>query len=224
MVPRLRVIKGGKYTEESTSAVVRLFSATSLVDNFRGRDGVRLNWIYAGRTKPVAPFHALIDDYSGIDEGMRPYFEDYVKELFTEEEVLPLQDFVSKEFGSSLQLKEVTLPVSSLFIPMPFKGITAGEQRGFYHPADQQDELPFQVCAYFDLNSCPSSVCMQEETRERGVTYLREAIKALGLQPELNDEEIAEAVERLYNRFGLHVQLGRSLEDRLKEREEHLGS
>jgi hypothetical protein len=217
------VIKGGKYTEEPVLSKVKLFSAYSLVDNYCGRDGVRLNWIYMGRKKPAVPFQAAIEDYSGIDEGMRPYFEDYVNELFTEEEVLSLQDFSSRNLEVSLQLKEVKLPVPGVFIPMPFNGIPAGEGRGFYHPREQENELPFQVCAYFDLRSCPASVCMQKEPREHGVAYLREAIKALGLNAELNMEQLSAAVESLYNRFGLQVQLGKNMEERLRERKEHLG-
>jgi hypothetical protein len=221
-VAKLQMIKGGKYTEEPLPSAVKLFSAYSLVDNYRGRDGVRLNWIYMGRKKPVVPFQALIEDHSGIDEGMRPYFEDYVKELFTEEEIRLLKDFVSNRLEINLEPKEVTLPIASLFIPMPFNGISAGEGRGFYHPREVENELSFQVCAYFDFRNCPPSVCMQKEPREHGVTYLREAIKALGLKADLNVEQLSAAVESLYNELGLHVEQGKSMEDRLKERKEHL--
>jgi hypothetical protein len=222
-VARLRVIKGGKYTEEPVPSTVKLFSAYSLVDNYCGRDSVRLNWIYMDRKKPAIPFQAAIEDYSEIDEGMRPYFEDYVKELFTEEEVQSLQDFSSRNLEVSLHLKEVRLPIPGVFIPMPFNGIPAGEGRGFYHPREQNNGIPFQVCAYFDLRSCPASVCMQKEPREHGVAYLREAIKTLGLEADLKIEQLSMAVESLYDRLGLYVQLGKKMEDRLKERKEHLG-
>jgi hypothetical protein len=35
--------------------MVQLFDVYSIVDNFRGRDGVQLRWICRQRERPVAP-------------------------------------------------------------------------------------------------------------------------------------------------------------------------
>ena len=84
---KLRLIQGGKEDREPETHRIRLFSAYSLVDNFRGHDRVRLNWIHLQRRIPPASYGRLIEGYAQINERVRIFFEDYVKELFTEQEI-----------------------------------------------------------------------------------------------------------------------------------------
>lgn len=80
--------------------MMRLFSAWSIVDNVDEYEGVTINWCYAGRKKPLAPYDELIADYHSLDRIIRQYMEDYVCELFTEEEIMSLRAYLLRRSPS----------------------------------------------------------------------------------------------------------------------------
>jgi hypothetical protein len=218
---KLRVIKGGKHRSPSAPKM-RLFSAYSVVDNFQGHDCVKLNWIFLDRKFPVAGFDKLIDCYGQIDERMRSYFEEYVKELFTEDEIEALGRYVKDNLRVDVQAAEEPMPISCVFVPMPYKEIKPGGSRGFYHLSPgERDELPFKACAYYDLSKSPPSVFIESEARERGVAFLKESLQSLGLEIELEDGVLRSIVEKVYDGSGLIVEKGKTKDDRLKARSEY---
>jgi hypothetical protein len=216
---QLRLINGGKLKEQPASFNVRLFSAYSIVDNYCGRDRVRFNWIYLDRQCSVAPYEGLINGYKNIDERIRPCFEAHIDELFTEDEVEALESFLTESLGTNLHKTEEALPSSSLFVPMPYRDVPTGIGRGFYHFPDVDcSMLPFKVCAYFDLRNCPPSIALQRDARENGMDFLKEALDALGLAGKVTPQEHDEALDLIYDRWGLFVQRGKTREEREKER------
>jgi len=207
----LKIINGGKQKEEEHACLtVKLFSASSVVDSFCGRDGVRFNWFYMGREKPVAPYERLICGYKCLDKRVRPYFEDHMKELFTKDELEALNGYLLKSHalpGATFETSEEALPASGVFIPMPFSGVPIGEGRGIYHPPeDERSDLPFKVAAYFDLRKCPPSKTIPDGSKKRGITFLMEALKALGLEGGISTTQLESTVEALYTGHGFHVQ------------------
>jgi hypothetical protein len=206
----LRVINGGKLKEEEFSCLtVKLFSASSVVNNFRGHDGVKFNWFYVGRENPVAPYDRLICGYKCIDKRVRPYFEEHMNELFTEDELEALKAYLLKSpfQGGTLEACEEALPASNLFIPMPFfSGVPIGEGRGLYHPPEEEHSLPFKVAAYFDLRNCPASSTLTDDSKQNGINFLAEALSILGLRAGVSTIELESTVENLYASHGFHVQ------------------
>ncbi len=216
---QLRVIKGGKTEGNCECSNVRLFSAYSLVDNYQGRDSVRFNWIYLEREAPVASYEQLIGDYKCIDERVRPYFEEYVKELFTEEEIEMLRSYLFESKGAVLQVNEEPVPAMSVFVPMPYQGMPPGSGRGFYYLSEnKQCELPFRAAAYFDLRNCPASIALQHESKKSGCIFLQQALHQMGLSDHMSKEQLERAVEAIYDSHGLFVERGKTRDERMKER------
>lgn len=217
---QLRVINGGKSRGESCHPDVRLFSAYSLVDNYQGCDGVRLNWVCLERENPVAPYEGLIEGYKNLDERVRPYFEEFIRELFTEDEIQSLENYLMENYSSDLHIHEETLPASSIFIPMPFRQACFGKGRGFHYLfEDAHYDLPFKVGAYFDLRNCPPSIALQPTMKAKGLAYLEEAMRHLGLDCRFPESALEDTVESLFNRMGLYVEQGKTKEERIRERE-----
>lgn len=220
---KLKVIKGGKPQPPACIPEVRLCSAYSLVDNFHGHDGVKLNWIYLNRTKPVGAFEHLINNYRRTDKTVRTFLEHYVMELFTSEEAEKLRSYLLQTQDIELHIHEESLPVSGGPMPMPYRQAPLGTGRGFYHlPEPDRRLLPFEVCAYYDVSACPPSIEIQRELKERGAAYLEEAVRLLGLPLSSSRGQIEAVVEALYDRHGFYVGSGGNREDRLKEKEEFL--
>jgi hypothetical protein len=217
---QLRVINGGKSKVGHCHPSVRLFSAHSLVDNFQGSDGVRLNWVCLERENPVAPYETLIEGYNDLDERVRSYFEEFIRELFTEDEIRLLEAYLVETVGPELHIQEEPLPASSIFIPMPFRQVCFGKGRGFHNLfGEAQYDLPFKAGAYYDLRNCPPSVALQPTTREMGLAYLQQALKFLGLESQTLNVPLENTVEALFNEMGLYVEKGKTKEERIRDRE-----
>lgn len=216
---KLSVIQGGKGGNGREDRQPRLFSAYSMVDDFKGYDRVRLNWIYLERQAPSWPYGKLIDGYAQIGEQVRHFFEQYVKELFTEEEIEMLRVHLKAGFGSNFTVNEEQLPVQSVFIPMPYRQIKPGGPRGFFKPAGETKVgLPFDFCGYFDFSRCPPSLLLQSEAERNGVDFLRQSLLELGIDPTAYELRLKAAVERAYDEKGLLVCLGKTRGERIKER------
>lgn len=221
---RLRLIQGGKDGRGPENLKVRLFSAYSMVDDFKGYDCVRLNWICLERKSPVAPYGALIDGYAQISEQVRHFFEQYVKELFTEDEVELLGGRIKAVFSENFIINEETVPFPSVFIPTPYRQIKPGEPRGFFKPAGESEaDLPFDFCGYYDLSRCPPSLDIQSEAREKGVEFLRESLKELGIDAAEYEPSLRGAVEKIYDERGLRVDRGKTREERIRKRSQYFG-
>lgn len=89
----------------------RLYSASSVVDEFSGFDDVTLIWTAFARGSPVAPYEECIAGYRGIRPRLRHFAESAVDELFTLEEAEELSEFLRWAFGVEAEIHEVSLPL-----------------------------------------------------------------------------------------------------------------
>jgi hypothetical protein len=216
---KLRLIRGGKEGVAQENLKLRLFSAYSLVDDFKGYDRVRLNWICLERRSPAGPYSKLIEGYAQIGDQVRPFFEQYVKELFSEDEVGLLGSYLKGSLGAGFVSNEELVPIPSVFIPRPFRQIKPGGPMGFFKPAACGGQcLPFDFCGYYDLSRCPPSLRVQPEAAEKGVEFLRESLRELGIDPEGYEPLLKSAVEKVYDERGLMVEQGKTREERIRER------
>ena len=215
---KLRLIRGGK-GEKRENLKIRLFSAYSIVDDFKGYDHVRLNWICLERKSPIAPYGELIEGYAQIGEQVRPFFEQYVKELFTEDEIGLLSEHLKGVLGATFTTDEEPVPLPSALIPKPFRQIKAGGPMGFFKPAaGGEQRFPFDFCGCYDLSRCPPSLIVQAEVTENGAEFLRESLKELGIDPAGYEPLLKSVVEKVYDERGLRVEQGKSREERMRER------
>jgi len=216
---KLRLIRGGKDGKARENLKIRLFSAYSTVDDFKGYDRVRLNWICLERRSPLTPYSSLIEGYAQISEQVRPFFEQYAKELFTEDEIGLLESHLDDGFGADFTTNEELVPLPSVFIPRPFRQIRPGGPMGFFKPAAGGEQgLPFDFCGYYDLSRCPPSLVVQPEAAEKGVEFLRESLRQLGIDPAQYEPLLESAVEKVYDERGLVVDQGKTREERIRER------
>jgi hypothetical protein len=216
---KLRLIRGGKEGQAPENQKIRLFSAYSMVDDFKGYDRVRLNWVCLERRSPLAPYSRLIEGYAQIGEQVRPFFEQYAKELFTEDEIGLLGSHLQGGLGVGFTANEELIPLPSVFIPRPFRQIKPGGPMGFFKPAGGGVQgLPFDFCGYYDLSRCPPSLVVQPEAVEKGVEFLRESLRELGIDPAGYEPLLKPAVEKVYDERGLMVDRGKNRKERIRER------
>jgi hypothetical protein len=215
----LRLIRGGKGEKAQKDLKIRLFSAYSIVDDFKGYDHVKLNWICVERRSPIAPYGKLIEGYAQISPHLRPLFEQYVNELFTEEEIGLLRNYLRGDLGAGFTSEEDPVPVSSEFIPKPLRQIKTGERMGLFKPeTGGERSLPFDFCGCYDLGRCPPSLGVPPEVTDKGVEFLRESLRELDIDPAGYEPLFNSAVEKIYDEKGLMVEQGKTREERIRER------
>ncbi len=219
----LKVINGGKTRNDECRTEVKLFSAVSIVNNFQGRDNVRLNWICTGRNGSDTIHDKMIAGRCSANETIAPYLMEHMRELFTEDEIQYLKDYLLNAHGMEIEAREEDMAAFDVFMPMPYGNIPAGKDRGFYHlPEDKRWTMPFSVSAFYDLCKCPVSLSLHEETKEKCGLYLLEALKSLGLEGHVGVDQVQAAVEMLYDKHGLYVRQGKNREMRLREKLDQL--
>ena len=91
--------------------MIKLYSAESIVFNFKGYNGVKLIWYHLERDKPVAPYNELIKDYYDLRRAERYPAEYRVDEYLAENEVSELGDYLKKAEGVEIEVHKVELPL-----------------------------------------------------------------------------------------------------------------
>jgi hypothetical protein len=67
-----------------------LYRVHSTAKEFRGFKNVDIDWFMLGRDRPIAPYADLIIGYAGMAANERPYAEDLLNDLFTEDDARAL--------------------------------------------------------------------------------------------------------------------------------------
>lgn len=131
-------------------AFMELFTAYSIVDNFKGFKNVHFYWFCSNREQPPAPFHELINNYNNLDDHSRFYAEQYILELFTREEIESFRQYLKTFHNDYPFFHEVSLPIPDIFLPR--SATCFGPSEGFIQLfKDKNYNLPFKVEAYYDL-------------------------------------------------------------------------
>lgn len=121
-----------------------------------GRDEVPIYWYCFERQEPIAPYNQIIRDFGTIpDYRLRNGIKRSVDELFTENEVNLLQDYLTQT-GVMVEIEQIELPVHQHFWnfgSMPYGGldkkIPLYTHKGY--------SLPFKVEGHLDAEGCPLS-------------------------------------------------------------------
>jgi hypothetical protein len=142
-------------SENGDQTMMKLYSVTSKATEYHGCKEVPFVWFREGeRPGPQRPSAALIKDYDPADDH-RFYVEDYIEELFTEDEARQVKDFLDSRYGpdATTTITEVSFPVSNNI--MGVGAIPVGGGDDFYMLSKVADyPLPFSVWGYFDLVGC----------------------------------------------------------------------
>ena len=100
---------------------MKLFRAFSLIDSSRLLSGqnpdnfVKVDWVCYLRDEPLLPFESLIEDYHNLPETSKAklWVERRANYLLSQAEVDELKKYLEKQYSFSIEVEQVSLPVSS---------------------------------------------------------------------------------------------------------------
>ena len=100
---------------------MKLFRAFSLIDSSRLLSGqnpdnfVKVDWVCYLRDEPLLPFESLIEDYHNLPETSKAklWVERRANYLLSQPEVDELKKYLEKQYSFSIEVEQVSLPVSS---------------------------------------------------------------------------------------------------------------
>ena len=100
---------------------MKLFRALSLIDSSRLLSGqnpdnfVKVDWVCYLRDEPLLPFESLIEDYHNLPETSKAklWVERRANYLLSQPEVDELKKYLEKQYSFSIEVEQVSLPVSS---------------------------------------------------------------------------------------------------------------
>ena len=100
---------------------MKLFRAFSLIDSSRLLSGqnpdnfVKVDWVCYLRDEPLLPFESLIEDYHNLPEISKAklWVERRANYLLSQPEVDELKKYLEKQYSFSIEVEQVSLPVSS---------------------------------------------------------------------------------------------------------------
>ena len=100
---------------------MKLFRAFSLIDSSRLLSGqnpdnfVKVDWVCYLRDDPLLPFESLIEDYHNLPETSKAklWVERRANYLLSQPEVDELKKYLEKQYSFSIEVEQVSLPVSS---------------------------------------------------------------------------------------------------------------
>jgi len=99
---------------------VNLFRAFSLIDSSRLLSGqnpdnyVKVDWVCYLRDEPLLPFDKIIEKYYDLPETGKAtlWVERRANYLLSQSEVDELKEYLEKQYSFSIEVEQVTLPVS----------------------------------------------------------------------------------------------------------------
>ena len=100
---------------------MKLFRAFSLIDSSRLLSGqnpdnfVKVDWVCYLRDEPLLSFESLIEDYHNLPETSKAklWIERRANYLLSQAEVDELKKYLEKQYSFSIEVEQVSLPVSS---------------------------------------------------------------------------------------------------------------
>ena len=100
---------------------MKLYRAFSLIDSSRLLSGqnpdnfVKVDWVCYLRDEPLLPFESMIEDYHNLPETSKAklWVERRANYLLSQPEVDELKKYLEKQYSFSIEVEQVSLPVSS---------------------------------------------------------------------------------------------------------------
>lgn len=190
--------------------LVKLYTAYSVVNNYRGRNHVTFLWYCQQRPAAVVTYSEAIADFDGLAaRGQRVVAERYLDSLFTDEEIQTLRAYLAAEHGTELFAQRVDLPLTwDRCRHWPQDDVPQEEGTGLYMLSrEERYDLPFVVWARYDLRDCPLTTEAECEMQRRvaGVTFLQQALALLGVGAGIDERRLDRAVAQLYASQGFSV-------------------
>jgi len=156
--------------------MIKLYRASSTLSKFPHRgliyDKVQFEWLMDNRKEPLVPYEQAIVNYRKDKDEWHLYPEEYINELFTEDEAKALKDYLLRAENANCEIREQKLPIP--FKTMSVSAISAGGDNDFLMLfMDKEYDLPFPVLGYFDVTDKKPSGKYKDRT-DYGKTNIHE--------------------------------------------------
>lgn len=183
--------------------MLKLYTAYSVVNDFRGRNHVTFVWYCHQRPAPVANYADAIAQYTALaDQQQQGKAQRHLDALFTEEEIRALRAYLGARHDAELFSQRVELPIGlDKCRNWSSDGTPVEHGTGIYQLSKEQHyDLPFDVWASYDLRDCPLTAEAEREMKQRqpGVSFLQEALAMLGCDAGIDERCLDRAVAQLY--------------------------
>ena len=193
----------------------KLYSGISYLNNINGRDNVAVKWYY-GDWKlhwTDIDYSKIIQDYSFMTDDEKSMSRYYANQLFTQDEIELLKDFLLSKHGTGVFVLEQPLPIETYFVDdntgdrQFYQDHYRFEHNGntIHLDVAEDYELHFPVSGnYYPGNGLPSDE-LSEECLEDGVTFIRDVLKSLKYKARWSDRKLTSILKNLYDKDGFYV-------------------
>lgn len=155
----------------------KLFRVASIINNVtydqKTYDRVAFHWFMADRKEKYLKYSELILNYSALSKRERKNAENYINELFSEEEAALLKSALDLKSNGLTTIEEVKLPVPDHI--QPYGALASEKGKGFSDLSSHKSyEFPFKVKGFFNINEAFESIKGDEHPTE--ITQLPEGL------------------------------------------------
>lgn len=178
------------------------YTAYSVIDNVKGRLLVPVNWAKMNTKLDEADYREIIKDYDHLSAEEKSKAEAWASQLFTEDEISILRLFLRKRFRAGLLEQKHFLPIEAKDVAFEGEEVSNTIELRKY---DKRQDLPFEVCGHYNLGLGLQSDELVRQIREDGLEFLAKGFKILFPKLEWPDKLREEAIEEIYNKYGLYV-------------------
>lgn len=189
---------------------VKLYSASSVIDEYRYFREVKFHWVKKGPKLDGINYSNLIEDWDELNEIEQCQCEQHIDELFTHVECIFLEQYLKIKYNTDVFFEEVKIPL---------KAKLKGRKEIVLGPSieDLEDdyvldltrnkpyELPFDVCAHFNLFSCYPGNELHPELKCDGVHFLKSVLEKVGFDAKKSFDELVSIVDQLYHENDMYV-------------------
>lgn len=191
--------------------MVRLFNGYSTVPRFlKDRyvfEGVPFSW-FVRREEPAFPLVALVVNAGDLSRRQKEYTSRFLCGCFSQEEAEAFHAWASKHLRMDLRWEEIALPlrVPPTGFSISPSDLPLGGLKGILELHEQSNyDVPFRVAGYYNAEGCAKALALTEELESKGAIYIQMALKFMGLHKGVTTEQVAHAVQALYEGLGLIV-------------------
>ena len=98
--------------------ITKLYSGISLLNNLNGWNDVMVEWYYGDWKLHWAEidYSKLVKDYKFMTDDEKSMSRYYVNQLFTQDEIELLKDYLARNHQTSVYIREQSLPMETYYI------------------------------------------------------------------------------------------------------------
>jgi hypothetical protein len=173
----------------------KLFTAESIVRVYRGYRNVRFYWFVEEREESESP-------------DIPPELcmnREVIDELFTEEEIKLLEEYLNRVHDLKMEIHEIDLPIPPDGIPRGELAEGDSDTDGYYYLSQELGyDLPFAVSAYYNLEDTEDYQQLQKlmvmDDKKRVEEIPIDDLRSMAINDPILRERVIEILESSYLR------------------------